>query len=53
MDFGAARKQREAASGRAQPSGLERAAEWQRQLDSGAVASRAAIARREALRERA
>jgi hypothetical protein len=31
------------------PSGLTRALDWQRQLDSGAVASRVAIARREGI----
>jgi hypothetical protein len=34
---------------RGAPTALKRAIEWQRQLDSGAVRSRAAIARREGL----
>ena len=34
---------------RGAPTALKRAVEWQRQLDSGEVRSRAAIARREGL----
>jgi hypothetical protein len=49
VDFAVARRRRTSARGRTGLGGLERAAEWQRQLDCGAVASRAAIARREGL----
>jgi hypothetical protein len=49
VDFAAARRQRSREERRERPSGAERAVEWQRQLHSSAVASRAAIARREGL----